>query len=137
MAPFFETRNQSFVFLGMVYVGLGLGLVYDVLHLAPRPGKKGLTAVADLLFFLLAGLSLTLALVVTGQEGLRLYALLGLVCGGIVYLLGVRRLLKGVAAFVGRRIIAPARSAFAASSRRKGKRKGAPQAGNGTGAANT
>lgn len=137
MAPFFETRNQSFVFLGMVYVGLGLGLVYDVLHLAPRREKRGLTAVADLLFFLLAGLGLTLALVVTGQEGLRLYALLGLTCGGIVYLLGVRRLLKGIAAFASRRIIAPARAAFADFGKRRAKRKGVAQAGKERGAANT
>ncbi len=136
MAPFFETRNQSFVFLGLMYVGLGLGLVYDVLHLGRKAERKAVTAAADLLFFLLAGLALTLSLVVTGQNGLRLYALLGLVCGGIVYVMGVRSLLKGIMVFVDRRILAPLRAAFDRSRLKRAERKGKGEAGNGSGAAN-
>ncbi len=136
MAPFFDTRNQSFVFLGLMYVGLGLGLVYDVLHLGRKTKRKGITAAADLLFFLLAGLALTLSLVVTGQDGLRLYALFGLVCGGIVYVMGVRSLLKGIAAFVDRRVLAPIRAAFDRSRQKRAERKGKGEAGNGSGAAN-
>ncbi len=123
MAPFFETQSQAWVFLGMVYLGLGLGLIYDGLRLLRRPGKKIRVIGADLLFFLLAGAALTLALVVTGQEGLRLYALLGLICGGMIYLLGLRRLLLGVAAFLKKRIIQPAKEAMARAKERKKLRK--------------
>ncbi len=123
MAPFFETQSQSWVFLGMVYLGMGLGLVYDGLGFLRRLGKKGLTIGGDLFFFLLAGAALTLALVMTGQEGLRVYALLGLVCGGIVYLLGLRRLIAGIAAFFRKRIARPAREALARSKERKERRK--------------
>ncbi len=125
MAPFFETQNQAWVFLGMVYLGLGLGLIYDGLGLLRRTGKKGWAVVTDLFFFLVAGAALTLALVMTGQEGLRLYALLGLVCGGIIYLLGLRRLIFGVAAFIKKRIGEPIKQAMARSKERKEIRKSA------------
>ena len=123
MAPFFETQNQAWVFLGMVYLGLGLGLIYDGVGLLRRSGKKGRAVVLDLFFFLLAGAALTLALVMTGQEGLRLYALLGLVCGGIVYLLGLRRLISGVAAFFKKRIGEPIKQAMIRARERKERRK--------------
>ena len=123
MAPFFETHIQAWVFLGMVYLGLGLGLVYDGLGLVRRSGKKGWTVGTDLLFFILAGAALTLALVITGQEGLRLYALLGLACGGIIYLLGLRRLIAGVASLCKKRIIVPFQAAMAQTKERKERRK--------------
>ena len=125
MAPFFETNSQAWVFLGMVYLGLALGILYDGLSPLRRSGKKGLTACTDLIFFLLAGAALTLALVVTGQDGLRLYALLGLLCGGILYLMGLRRLLLGVAAFFRKRIVKPAQEAMTRARARKALRKSA------------
>ena len=115
MAPFFETHSQAWVFLGMVYLGLALGLVYDVLRLVRNLRKKALVFLADLLFFMLAGAALTLALVITGQNSLRLYALLGLVCGGILYLLGLRRLLLGIATFYTKRIGEPLAQTMARS----------------------
>jgi len=119
MAPFFETQSQVWVFLGMMYLGLGLGLIYDILGFLRRSGKKGWTVGADLLFFLLAGAALTLALVKTGQEGLRLYALLGLACGGMIYLLGLRRLMIGTAAFFSRHVGEPVKAAMVRAKERK------------------
>lgn len=123
MAPFFETQSQAWVFLSMVYLGLGLGLVYDGLGLMRRSGKKGWTIGTDLLFFLLAGASLTLALVITGQDELRIYALLGLVCGGLVYLLGLRRLITGIISFFKKRIMEPLKQAMARARERKERKK--------------
>ncbi len=123
MAPFFETKSQAWVFLGMIYLGLGLGVIYDVLGLLRKTKNKGLTAGADLLFFLLAGGALTLALVMTGQDGLRLYSLLGLACGGLLYMLGLRRLVLGIAAFVEKRIVQPAQAAMARHKEKRERRK--------------
>ena len=125
MAPFFETQSQAWVFLSMVYLGLGLGLVYDGLGLLRRLGKKGLTIGTDLLFFLLAGASLTLALVITGEDELRIYALLGLVCGGLVYVLGLHRLITGIISFCKKRIMEPVRQATARAKERKERKKAA------------
>ncbi len=123
MAPFFETQSQAWVFLGMVYLGLALGLVYDVLGLVRKSGKKAPVFLADLLFFLLAGAALTLVLVMTGQNSLRVYALLGLLCGGILYLLGLRRLLLSIGAFYTKRIGDPIAEAMARSREAKAVRK--------------
>ncbi len=120
MAPFFETKSQAWVFLGMIYLGIGLGLIYDVLGLLRKTKKRSLIAGADLLFFLLAGGVLTFALVMTGQDGLRLYSLLGLVCGGLLYILGLRRLVLGIATFAEKRIITPTQAAMV---RHKDKRE--------------
>jgi spore cortex biosynthesis protein YabQ len=128
MAPFFETQSQAWVFLGMVYLGVALGLVYDVLGLVRKIGKKAPVFLADLLFFLLAGAALTLALVMTGQNSLRLYALLGLLCGGILYLLGLRRLLLGIAAFYTKRIGEPLKEAMARSREARDVRRAKKEA---------
>lgn len=125
MAPFFETQSQAWVFLSMVYLGLGLGFVYDGLGLLRKLGKKGWAIGTDLLFFLLAGASLTLALVITGQDELRIYALLGLVCGGLVYLLGLRRLITGIISFFKKRIMEPLKQVMARARERKERRKSA------------
>lgn len=111
--------------MSMVYLGLGLGLVYDGLGLLRKIGKKRWAIVTDLLFFLLAGASLTLALVITGQDELRIYALLGLVCGGLVYLLGLRRLISGIISFFKTRIMEPLKQAMARARERKERRKSA------------
>ncbi len=137
MAPFFETKSQAWVFISMIYLGMALGIVYDGLSLI-RKGKKAIWTIgADLLFFLLAGSALTLALVITGQGGLRFYALLGLVCGGIVYLLGIRRLVAGIAALCVKYIIKPTKEAMARTKERKERIKSLKQAGKKKKAANT
>lgn len=123
MAPFFETKSQAWVFLGMIYLGLGLGVIYDALGLLRKTEKKGFIAGADLIFFLLAGGTLTMALVMTGQDGLRLYSLLGLACGGLLYVLGLRRLVLGIAAFMGKRVVKPAQAAMARYKEKKERRK--------------
>jgi hypothetical protein len=125
MAPFFETQSQAWVFLGMVYLGLGLGIVYDGFGLVRRSGNKGWIIGTDLLFFLLAGASLTLALVITGQDELRIYALLGLVCGGLIYMLGLRRLITGIISVFKKRIAGPLKQAAARAKERKERKKSA------------
>jgi hypothetical protein len=66
-----------------------------------------------------------LALVITGQDELRVYALLGLVCGGLIYLLGLRRLITGIISFFKKRIIEPSKQAMARARERKERRKSA------------
>lgn len=123
MAPFFETKTQAWVFLGMIYLGLGLGVVYDALGLLRKTKKKGLVVFADVLFFLVVGGVLTMALVISGQDGLRLYSLLGLACGGLIYMLGLHRLVLGIAAFVEKRIVKPLQVVIAGYKEKRERRK--------------
>ncbi len=94
----FETIGQAQVFLTMVYAGLTVGLVYDVLRMLRHltGARMWWTAVLDLLFWLGAGIIVAVALALGGEQSVRLYALGGCACGFVLYLLGISRVLRGV-----------------------------------------
>lgn len=75
----------------MVYAGLLCGVGYDILRVLRRMLGAGriATAIVDLLFWLGAALVCTITLIRISHESLRLYALLGYVCGMLLYLAGV------------------------------------------------
>jgi len=86
-----STSNQAYIFLATVYVGLLLGLIYDIyraFRMITKPGRL-LLAVFDLLFWILAALfSFTMLFKVNGGE-IRLYAFIGLALGWGLYTLAV------------------------------------------------
>ena len=92
---FYETRGQAEVFLLLVYAGFLSALLYDLLRLPRRYLPRWLSPALDILWCLLAALACALALSFGGEGRARLYALLGLLCGGGVYCLGVRALIVG------------------------------------------
>ena len=95
MRLFFETESQSWIFLAMVYAGIGIGALYHAGSILRRRYGKIATVIIDIIIFLAAGGIGAVALIVTGQNSLRLYALLGLMTGGIIYSLGIRAVLHG------------------------------------------
>ena len=94
----FETTRQGGVFLTMVYAGLLCGVAYDILRLIRRMTKAGriASAVADLLFWLLTGGVCAYTLFRISHESVRLYALLGALCGMLLYLAGMSEAIYGV-----------------------------------------
>ena len=92
---FFETAGQARTFLLLLYAGFGAGLFYDALALVCRRFPAWARAGADVLWCLLTTCACAFALAVGGERAARLYALLGLCCGGLLYGLGLRRLLQG------------------------------------------
>ncbi len=92
---FFETALQARAFLLLLYTGFGAGLLYDLLSL-PRRRWPVLTPFLDVLWCLTVTAACALALAVSGEKQARVYALLGLVCGGAIYSLGLRALVLGV-----------------------------------------
>lgn len=94
---FFETAGQARTFLLLLYAGFGAGLFYDALALVCRRFPVWARAGADVLWCLLTACACAFALAVGGERAARLYALLGLCCGGLLYGLGLRRLLQGCA----------------------------------------
>ena len=93
----FHTVGQAQVFLGMLYAGLLIGAWYDGLGFVRRVLQAGpwLTACLDVVFSLGAGYCLIAFLLLTNFGEMRLFCLLGALCGAILYVLTLRQLLRG------------------------------------------
>lgn len=107
MRLFFETESQCWVFLAMVYAGLGIGVLYHGAGIIRQHSGKVGIVIMDVMVLLLAGLATAGVLIWAGQENLRLYALLGLLIGGIIYSMGIRRILHGIYILLSRYILSP------------------------------
>lgn len=90
MRQFFETGGQGFILLLMAYVGFILGVLVDAA--AFIRGRKGgwPQALLDCAACFGAGTAMAMVLILTGQSSLRLYGLLGIAVGWLLYDLGLR-----------------------------------------------
>lgn len=93
---FFETANQAFAFLLLLYAGMAGGVLYDLFAILRHrmPGAAG--ALTDIIWCLLMAALCGLCLAIGGEGRVRLFALLGLCCGGGIYCLGVRATINAV-----------------------------------------
>lgn len=93
---FFETAGQGSAFLLLLCLGAAAGALCDgaawLGRRCPRPLRYLLDGLCGLVFAALC----FLALAMRQENRLRLYALLGMLCGAGLYALGVRRLILGV-----------------------------------------
>lgn len=89
MTLFFETSRQAWCFLCMTPVGMAAALLMDADVIAGR-----LRAIADVLLLLLAGLGALVMIVLCRETGLRLYHLLGLMTGAVLYLQGIGKIIR-------------------------------------------
>ena len=90
---FFETSGQAHTFLLLLRAGLGAGIAYDVIAPLRRRAPRPLAALMDVIWCALVCALCALSLMIGGEGRMRGYAILGLCCGGAVYLLGVRRVM--------------------------------------------
>ena len=95
----FYTAGQSAAFLLMLACGLRLGLLYDVFRLLRRLFQPGflLSLALDLLFGAAAAWLICASLLRALEGELRLYALMGALCGFILYGATLSRLLVALA----------------------------------------
>ena len=94
---FFETAGQSFAFLLLLYAGMAAGVLYDVFAVLRHRLPMFAGGVLDVVWCLLATALCGLGLALGGEGRVRLFALLGLCCGGGIYCLGVRRAINALA----------------------------------------
>lgn len=87
MEKLFLIPQQGAVFLTLLGVGIGLGAWWQLLSWVRRR-MPGLGALWDGLFAMSLGASLLGVLLRWREEQLRLYALLGVLLGALIYLLG-------------------------------------------------
>jgi spore cortex biosynthesis protein YabQ len=92
----FYTFGQPEAFLGMMYAGLAAGLLFDAAALVRKllAAGKILTLVIDCLFSVVCVLLLAAAWLQVNYLDFRLYALLGVAAGAVLYALTARPLLK-------------------------------------------
>ena len=97
----FSYAQQAQAFLASVYAGLIAGVAYDLLRLFRLLLKAGrvITALIDIVFWVLAAAVLALAAALSGVEGLRFYLLLGLLSGLLLWSAGLRRVVHGLCGF--------------------------------------
>lgn len=89
MTLFFETAGQAQAFLAAVPLGLLLAACLDASVLAGP-----LRPVADVLVMLVAAASLMAMMLLARDEALRLYHLLALLTGAVLYTQGIGRLVR-------------------------------------------
>jgi len=93
----FSYVEQAQAFLAAVYAGLMAGVAYDLLRLfrlLARAGKA-LTALADIVFWLVSAAMLAVAAALSGVHGLRFYLILGLCSGLVLWSAGLSRVARG------------------------------------------
>ena len=84
----FYTVGQSRIFLTMLYAGLAVGLYVSLDSAARRLFRPGpvFSLAMDLLFGLIAACITCIALVAAADGELRLYSLLGVLSGALIYM---------------------------------------------------
>jgi len=98
----FSYVEQAQAFLAAVYAGLIAGVAYDLLRLfrlLARAGKA-VTALVDIVFWLLAAAMLAVAAALSGVHGLRFYLILGLCSGLLLWAAGLRRAAKAASGII-------------------------------------
>lgn len=89
MKLFFETSRQASCFLCMVPLGLAMAIFLDISLIA---GK--MRPVMDVLVLLSAGLTVLVAIIFCRETTLRLYHLLGLTTGALLYTQGIGKIIR-------------------------------------------
>ena len=101
----FGTSNQWWVFLFMVYGGIILGLLYDLMAAvrALLRARRALGALFDLLYWLAATAIAFTLLYLAGQGEFRVFNALGFGIGAALYFLGPGKLLQTACKWLVRR----------------------------------
>jgi len=101
----YNTLNESVVFLGCVYGGLCIGILYDFFFILSLPLKSRiLLEFLDLLFYGAAAVIAALFLLYLNGGRLRLYALLAFIGAAFFYRYTAGALLRGLLLWLKRRI---------------------------------
>ena len=102
MRVLFETQGQGFVFLLMIYLGLLLGALDQVICALWQRGHKVWGVVCCLLTCGVGTVGGVWLLVWAEQDGLRAYGLLGILTGWLIYALGFGKLFEKLAGHLGK-----------------------------------
>ncbi len=93
----FPVSGQAQAFLATLYAGLLAGVAYDLLRLLRLTLRAGkiVTALMDIVFWVLTAALVAAAAGLAGAEGLRYYLVLGAASGMVLWAAGLRRVMRG------------------------------------------
>jgi spore cortex biosynthesis protein YabQ len=100
----YNTLNELPKFLGALYGGLVIGILYDLFRLLRLPFHKHrlVTGVIDALFYASAGVIAALTLLYVNSGAPRVYLFAGLALGAFVYIRFVGRLFNSLLTSISR-----------------------------------
>jgi spore cortex biosynthesis protein YabQ len=103
----FGAQGQAQTFLATVYAGLAAGVAYDLLRLLRLSLRAGrwLTALLDLVFWLVAAALVAVAAALSGAEGMRMYPVMGAASGMLLWSAGLRQIIRGIERMTQRMIV--------------------------------
>ncbi|NLO86203.1 MAG: hypothetical protein GX096_12405 [Clostridiales bacterium] len=91
MSLFFETTAQAQIFLATIPLGFLIAVLCDILSYSKR-----MQPILDVLCLLVCGLVFIFLTLLFKDKGVRLYHILALLVGAILYLFGLRSLLTKI-----------------------------------------
>lgn len=87
------TSNQAYIFLSALYMGIVIGLIYDIYRVVRilSNSSKLVTSIMDILFWITAAILCIVGFFYVSSGEIRLYSIIGLALGWILYLLTFSR----------------------------------------------
>lgn len=94
--------SQVYVFLGCIFGGLIVGLLFDVFRLSRRffNTRDIITYIQDIIFWILVGIIVLLTIFYSNNGQIRGYVFLGIVLGTVFYFLVFSRLIMKILTYV-------------------------------------
>lgn len=93
-----ETLDQGAIFLATIWGGMVIGIIYDAFCIlrAVLRAKDGLTAMMDVLFWLITTAVILFVLFTANDGEVRLYHVVGFLVGIGIYRISISRLVMGI-----------------------------------------
>ena len=94
--------NQAYLFLLFILNGMIIGLLFDIFRIFRKSFKTNdfIIYIEDILFWILAGISIIFFMYKFAGGNLRLFMLMGLIIGGIIYIISFSRIIINVSMII-------------------------------------
>src|SRR5690606_37614421 len=102
-----STSNQAYIFLSSVYMGIIIGIIYDiyrVIHILVEMSKS-VTMIMDIFFWIIVTMLSIVGFFYVSSGEIRVYSIVGLAIGWALYILTVSRYIRHFITVFGRGII--------------------------------
>ena len=98
--------NQAYTFIIFVAVGIIIGIVFDIFRILRKSfkTKDSITYIQDIIFCIITGLILIYSIFKFNSGEIRIYMLLGVVIGCILYMLTISKYIIKISVIILKKI---------------------------------